>query len=314
MKVTVVGAGNVGATCADVIAQKELVNEVVLLDIKENFAEGKALDIWQTAPVNLSDTRISGSTNEYSKTANSDVVVITSGLPRKPGMSRDDLISTNAGIVKGVTENILKYSPNAIIIIVSNPLDVMTYCAYLTAKIDSSRVFGMAGILDTARYRAFLAEELNCSPKDIQAVLMGGHGDTMVPLPRYTTVSGIPVTELISKEKLDVIIDRTKKGGGEIVNLLGTSAWYAPGAAAAQMVEAIVRDQKRIFPVCAWLQGEYGLKNIYLGVPVKLGKKGIEQIIELKLNDEEKKLLADSAKAVKEVMVVLDNMNASVPK
>ncbi len=314
MKVTVVGAGNVGATCADVIAQKELVNEVVLLDIKENFAEGKALDIWQTAPVNLYDTRITGSTNDYSKTANSDVVVITSGLPRKPGMSRDDLISTNAGIVKTVTENILKHSPNTIIIIVSNPLDVMTYCAYLTAKIDPSRVFGMAGILDTARYRAFLAEELNCSPKDIQAVLMGGHGDTMVPLPRYTTVAGIPVTELIAKEKLDAIIDRTKKGGGEIVNLLGTSAWYAPGASAAQMVEAIIRDQKRIFPVCAWLQGEYGLKNIYLGVPVKLGKKGIEQIIELKLNDEEKKLLADSAKAVKEVMDVLDNMNASIAK
>ena len=311
MKVTVVGAGNVGATCADVIAQKELVNELVLLDIKENFAEGKALDIWQTAPVNLYDTRITGSTNDYSKTANSDVVVITSGLPRKPGMSRDDLISTNAGIVKTVTENILKYSPNCIIIIVSNPLDVMTYCAYLTAKIDSKRVFGMAGILDTARYRAFLAEELNCSPKDIQAVLMGGHGDTMVPLPRYTTVAGIPVTELISKERLDEIIERTKKGGGEIVNLLGTSAWYAPGASAAQMVEAIVRDQKRIFPVCAWLQGEYGLKDIYLGVPVKLGKNGIEQIIELKLNDEEKKLLNDSAISVKEVMAVLDTMNSS---
>jgi len=314
MKVTVVGAGNVGATCADVIAQKELVNELVLLDIKENFAEGKALDIWQTAPVNLYDTRISGSTNDYSKTANSDVVVITSGLPRKPGMSRDDLISTNAGIVKHVTENILKYSPNAIIIIVSNPLDVMTYCAYLTAKIDSKRVFGMAGILDTARYRAFLAEELNCSPKDIQAVLMGGHGDTMVPLPRYTTVAGIPVTELIAKERLDEIIERTKKGGGEIVNLLGTSAWYAPGASAAQMVEAIVRDQKRIFPVCAWLQGEYGLKDIYLGVPVKLGKNGIEQIIELKLNAEEKKLLNDSAKSVKEVMAVLDTMNSSIAK
>lgn len=314
MKVTVVGAGNVGATCADVIAHKELANEVVLLDIKENFAEGKALDIWQTAPVNLYDTRVKGSTNDYSKTADSDVVVITSGLPRKPGMSRDDLISTNAGIVKNVTENILKYSPNAIIIVVSNPLDVMTYCAYLTAKVDSKRVFGMAGILDTARYRAFLAEELNCSPKDIQAVLMGGHGDTMVPLPRYTTVGGIPVTELISKDKLDAIIERTKKGGGEIVNLLGTSAWYAPGASAAQMVEAIVRDQKRIFPVCAWLQGEYGLKNIYLGVPVKLGKNGIEQIIELQLNDDEKKLLSESAKAVKEVMDVLDNMNSAVAK
>lgn len=314
MKVTVVGAGNVGATCADVIAQKELANEVVLLDIKENFAEGKALDIWQTAPVNLYDTRVKGSTNDYSKTANSDVVVITSGLPRKPGMSRDDLISTNAGIVKTVTDNILKYSPNTIIIIVSNPLDVMTYCAYLTAKIDSKRVFGMAGVLDTARYRAFLAEELNCSPKDIQAILMGGHGDTMVPLPRYTTVGGIPVTELVAKDKLDAIIDRTKKGGGEIVNLLGTSAWYAPGASAAQMVEAIVRDQKRIFPVCAWLQGEYGMKDIYLGVPVVLGKNGIEKIIELQLNAEEKALLAESAKAVKEVMNVLDTMNSAVAK
>ena len=309
MKITVVGAGNVGATCADVIAHKELANEVILVDIKENFAEGKALDIWQTAPINLYDTRVKGSTNDYSKTANSDVVVITSGLPRKPGMSRDDLISTNAGIVKSVTENIVKHSPNAVIIIVSNPLDVMTYCAYLTSKLNSKKVFGMAGILDTARYKAFLAEALNCSPKDIQAVLMGGHGDTMVPLPRYTTVAGIPVTELISKEKLDAIIERTKKGGGEIVTLLGTSAWYAPGAAAAQMVEAIVRDQKRIFPVCAWLQGEYGMKDIYLGVPAKLGKNGIEEIIELQLNEDEKKLLASSAKAVKEVMNVLDEMN-----
>ena len=312
MKVTVVGAGNVGATCADVIAHKEIANEVILVDIKENFAEGKALDIWQTAPINMYDTRIKGSTNDYSKTANSDVVVITSGLPRKPGMSRDDLISTNAGIVKSVTENIIAHSPKAIIIIVSNPLDVMTYCAYLSAKIDSKRVFGMAGILDTARYKAFLAEALNCSPKDIQAVLMGGHGDTMVPLPRYTTVAGIPVTELIEKDKLDAIIDRTKKGGGEIVNLLGTSAWYAPGAAAAQMVEAILKDQKRIYPVCAWLQGEYGLKDIYLGVPAKLGKNGIESIIELKLNDEETKLLQSSAKAVKEVMDFLDNMNKAI--
>ena len=312
MKVTVVGAGNVGATCADVIAHKEIANEVVLVDIKENFAEGKALDIWQTAPINLYDTRIKGSTNDYSKTAHSDVVVITSGLPRKPGMSRDDLISTNAGIVKSVTENIIAHSPNAIVIIVSNPLDVMTYCAYLSAKIDSKRVFGMAGILDTARYKAFLAEALNVSPKDIQAVLMGGHGDTMVPLPRYTTVAGIPVTELIEKDKLDAIIDRTKKGGGEIVTLLGTSAWYAPGAAAAQMVEAVLKDQKRIFPVCAWLQGEYGLKDIYLGVPAKLGKNGIEQIIELKLNADETKLLNASAKAVKEVMDVLDNMNKAI--
>jgi malate dehydrogenase len=311
MKVTVVGAGNVGATCADVLAHKEIANEIVLLDIKEGFAEGKALDIWETAPIGLYDSRTIGSTNDYSKTANSEVVVITSGLPRKPGMSRDDLIATNAGIVKSVTENVVKYSPNAKIIIVSNPLDVMTYCAYLSAKVDSKNVFGMAGVLDTARYRAFLAEELNVSPKDIQAVLMGGHGDTMVPLPRYTTVAGIPVTELISKEKLDAIIDRAKFGGGEIVKLLGTSAWYAPGAAAAQMVEAIVRDQRRIFPVCAMLNGEYGMKDIFLGVPVILGKGGIEKIIELDLNAEEKALLEESAVAVRGVMDVLDNMNVA---
>jgi len=309
MKVTVVGAGNVGATCANVVAHKELANEVVLVDIKEGLAEGKALDMWETSPINLYDTRITGSTNDYNKTANSDVVVITSGIPRKPGMSRDDLIATNAGIVKSVTENIIKHSPEAKIIIVSNPLDVMTYCAYLTAKIDSNRVFGMAGILDTARYRSFIAEELNSSPKDIQAVLMGGHGDTMVPLPRYTTVAGIPVTELIAEKRLDEIVERTKKGGGELVNLMGTSAWYAPGAAAAQMVEAIVRDQKRIFPVCALLNGEYGMENIYLGVPVVLGKEGIEKIIQLDLNEDEKTLLKDSAKAVREVMAVLDDMD-----
>jgi malate dehydrogenase len=225
-------------------------------------------------------------------------------------MSRDDLIATNSGIVKSVTNSILEHSPEAIIIVVSNPLDVMTYCAYLTANKPSQKVMGMAGILDTARYRAFLAEALDCSPKDIQAVLMGGHGDTMVPLPRYTTVGGIPVTELIEEEKLNAIVERTKKGGGEIVNLLGTSAWYAPGAAAAQMVEAIVRDQKRIFPVCAWLTGEYGINDLYLGVPVKLGKNGIEEIIELALNDEEKALLAESEKAVRGVAEVLDRMNA----
>ena len=314
MKVTVVGAGNVGATCADVIAQKDIVHEVVLLDIKDGIAEGKSLDVWQTSPINLYDTRMTGSTNDYSKTAKSDVVVITSGLPRKPGMSRDDLIATNAGIVRTVTENIIKYSPDCILIIVSNPLDVMTYCAFLTAKIDPSRVFGMAGILDTARYRAFLADALDTSPKDIQAVLMGGHGDTMVPLPRYTTVAGIPVTELISTEKLDAIVERTKKGGGELVNLMGTSAWYAPGAAAAQMVEAVVKDQRRIFPCCAWLQGQYGLKDIYLGVPVKLGRRGIEQIIELKLNDAEMSLLTSSSKAVREVMDVLDNMQHTAVK
>jgi malate dehydrogenase len=264
--------------------------------------------MWQTAPINFYDSRTVGYTNDYSKTAGSSVVVITSGLPRKPGMSRDDLIATNAGIVRSVTAKVIEYSPDAIIIVVSNPLDVMTYVAYLTAKVDPARVFGMAGILDTARYRAFLAEALKVSPKDIQAMLLGGHGDTMVPLPRYTTVSGIPVAELIEKAQLEAIIERTKKGGGELVNLMGTSAWYAPGAAAAQMVEAIVRDQQRIFPCCAWLQGEYGLNDIYLGVPVKLGKGGIEQIIELKLNQQEMDLLNQSASAVKEVMDVYDNM------
>ncbi len=310
MKVTVVGAGNVGATCANVLATREVANEVVLLDIKDGFAEGKALDIWETAPINLYDTRTVGVTNDYTRTAGSDVVVITSGLPRKPGMSRDDLIATNAGIVRSVTEQIMEHSPEAIIVVVSNPLDVMTYCAYLSAGIDSKRVVGMAGILDTARYRAFLAEALDVSPKDIQAVLMGGHGDTMVPLPRYTTVGGIPVTELIGKEELDAIIARTQKGGGEIVNLLGTSAWYAPGAAAAQMVEAIVRDQKRIFPACVWLTGEYGIKDLYIGAPVKLGKNGVEEIIELDLNDDEKALLAQSEEAVRSVADVLDRMNA----
>ncbi|MCL6523857.1 MAG: malate dehydrogenase [Thermoflavifilum sp.] len=308
MKVTVVGAGNVGATCANVLASKDFLQEIVLLDIKDGVAEGKALDIWESAPILHFGTRTVGVTNDYSKTANSDVVVITSGLPRKPGMSRDDLISTNAGIVKSVTENIMKYSPDAILVIVSNPLDVMTYCAYKTAKVDSRRVFGMAGVLDTARYKAFLAEEIGCSPKDIEALLLGGHGDTMVPLPRYTSVAGIPVTELVSEERLQAIIERTQKGGGEIVNLLGTSAWYAPGAAAAQMVEAICKDERRILPCCAWLDGQYGLKNIYLGVPVVLGRNGIERIIELQLNDEEMALVNASAAHVREVMQVLDSM------
>ena len=311
MKVTVVGAGNVGATCADVLASREIANEIILLDIKEGFAEGKALDIWQKAPINAYDSRTIGVTNEYSRTADSDVVVITSGLPRKPGMTRDDLISTNAGIVQTVTENIVKYSPNCIIIVVSNPLDVMTYCAHLASKFPRNKLMGMAGILDTARYRAFLAEEINCSPKEIQAMLLGGHGDTMVPLPRYTTVGGIPVTELVSKEKLDAIIERTKSGGGELVKLMGTSAWYAPGAAAAQMVEAILKDQRKIVPVCIKLEGEYGIDDCYLGVPVVLGKNGIEKVIQLQLNSEEMDLLQTSRKHVKEVMNVLDNISTA---
>lgn len=308
MKVTVVGAGNVGATCADVLAYREVANEIVLVDIKEGLAEGKALDVWQKAPIDLYDSRTVGVTNDYSKTAGSSVVVITSGLPRKPGMSRDDLIGTNAGIVKSVTENVVKYSPEAIIIVVSNPLDVMTYQAHITSKFPRTRLMGMAGILDTARYRAFLAEALNISPKDIQAMLLGGHGDTMVPLPRYTTVAGIPVTELIDKDKLTAILERTKVGGGELVKLMGTSAWYAPGSAAAQMVEAIVKDQRRVFPVCLKLEGEYGIKDCYLGVPAVLGKNGVEKILELDLNSGEKALLEASRAAVREVMDVLDKI------
>ena len=309
MKVTVVGAGNVGATCAQVIAQKNIVQEVVLVDIKEGIAEGKSLDLWQTAPINYYDTRLTGFTNDYTKTAGSEVVVITSGVPRKPGMSRDDLISINAGIVKTVTENIVRFSPEAKIIVVSNPLDVMTYTAYISSKLPRTKVMGMAGILDTARYRSFLAEELDVSPRDIQALLLGGHGDTMVPLPRYTTVSGIPVTELIDSDRLDAIVKRTVNGGGELVNLMGTSAWYAPGSAAAQMVEAIVLDQRRVLPCCVKLEGEYGLENVFAGVPVKLGIHGIEQIIEVKLNDAEKEMLNNSANAVMKIMKILDGMN-----
>jgi malate dehydrogenase len=308
-KVTVVGAGNVGATCADVLAYREIAEQIVLVDIKEGVAEGKALDIWQKAPIDQYDSRTVGSTNDYSKTANSDVVVITSGLPRKPGMTRDDLIETNAGIVKSVTENVIKHSPNAIIIVVSNPLDVMTYQAHITSKLPRTKVIGMAGILDTARYRAFIADELNISPKEIQAILMGGHGDTMVPLPRYTTVAGIPVTELIAQDKLDAIIERTKFGGGELVKLMGTSAWYAPGSAAAQMVEAILKNQNRVFPVCIKLDGEYGIDDCYLGVPVVLGRNGVEKVIELDLNKDEKALLEVSRGHVKEVMTVLDKLS-----
>ena len=310
-KVTVVGAGNVGATVADVLAYREVVNEVVLIDIKEGVAEGKALDVYEKAPITLYDTKTSGATNDYSKTANSDVVVITSGLPRKPGMTRDDLIGINSGIVKSVTEQVVAASPNAIIIIVSNPLDVMTYQAHITSKFPRNRVIGMAGVLDCARYKAFIAEHLGVSVKDVQGLLLGGHGDTMVPLPRFTTVAGIPVTDLIDKDTLDAIVKRTQNGGGALVKLMGTSAWYAPGASAAQMVEAIVKDQKRVFPVCCKLEGEYGINDCYLGVPVVLGKNGVEKVIELKLNDEEKALLETSRQHVLEVMGALDKINAA---
>lgn len=304
-KVTVVGAGNVGATCANVLAHMDITNEIVLLDIAGDMARGKALDTWQQAPIDEYSTRLKG-TDNYADTAGSDIVIITAGVPRKPGMSRDDLISTNAKIVSGVTKSILEHSKDPIIIVVSNPLDVMTYAAQKTSGLPTSKVMGMAGILDTARYRAFLAEALNVSPKDIQAMLLGGHGDTMVPLPRYTTVSGIPVTELIDKNTLDAIVERTKVGGGELVKLMGTSAWYAPGAAAAQMAAAILKDENRIFPCCIRMEGQHGLNGVYVGVPVKLGKAGIKQIIELKLNADESALLNASANAVKSVMDAYD--------
>jgi len=307
-RITVIGAGNVGATCANVIAQKDLTNELVMIDIKEGLAEGKALDIWQSSSILNFNTRVIGVTNDYKKTEGSEIIIITSGMPRRPGMSRDDLIKTNALIVKEVTENAVKYSPDAILLVVSNPLDVMTYTASLASKKPDNQVFGMAGILDQGRFKAFLADALNGSPNDIHGLLLGGHGDTMVPLPRYTSVNGIPLLDLLDKETVDKIVERTRKGGGEIVGLLGTSAWYAPGAAIGQMVEAIVDDQKRVFPISTRLHGEFGLKDVYVGVPVKLGRKGVEEIIEIKLNDEEMKQLQTSANAVKEVMKVLDDM------
>ncbi len=306
MKITIVGAGgNVGSTVALTIAQRDFAQEVVAVDIEikkddKSFypSKGRALDQWQTSPIFNFDTKVNGTIN-YEDTADSDICVITAGLPRRPGMSRDDLLSANMNIVKTVTEQLVKNSPDTIIIVVSNPLDLMTYVAWKTSGLPSSKVVGMAGILDTARYRAFLAEELNLSPKDIQALIMGGHGDSMVPLPRYTTVAGIPITHFIGKEKLDAIIERTKAGGGELVGLMGTSAWYAPGAAAAQMVEAIALDQNRIFPCAAYLDGEYGLKDLFVGVPVRLGKGGVKEIIEIDLNDDEKALLNVSAEHVR---------------
>ncbi|MDB5037144.1 MAG: malate dehydrogenase [Bacteriovoracaceae bacterium] len=296
-KITVVGAGNVGATAAHLCAIKEL-GDVVLVDIAEGIPQGKGLDIYESTPVERSSSIITG-TNSYEPTKDSDVVIITAGIPRKPGMSRDDLLKTNAGIVKSVSEQIAKYSPNAILIIVSNPLDAMCFVAKKASGFPGNRVMGMAGVLDTARYRTFISQEIGCSPDDIQALLLGGHGDTMVPLPRYTTVQGIPVTELVKPEKLAQIVQRAKDGGIEIVNFLKTgSAYYAPAASAVEMAEAILRDQKKIRPVCTFLQGEYGYKDIYLGVPVVLGAKGIEKIIELKLNGDEKQLLEKSKEAV----------------
>jgi malate dehydrogenase len=303
--ITVVGAGNVGATAAQRLAEKELAKTVVLVDVLEGIPQGKALDQWQSAPIENYDTRVIG-TNSYDETAGSDIVVVTAGIARKPGMSRDDLLNTNAGIVKSVSEQIARSSPNAIVVVVSNPLDVMCYVAKKVTGFQRERVLGMAGVLDTARYRAFLAEALNVSVRDIQAMVLGGHGDTMVPLVSYTTVSGIPVTQLLDRAKLDAIVDRTRNGGAEIVKHLKTgSAYYAPSAAAVQMVEAIVRDQQRVLPCSAWLEGEYGMSGLYLGVPCRLGRRGLEAIVDVELTAAERAALEKSAEAVREPMKVI---------
>jgi malate dehydrogenase len=304
-KITVVGAGNVGATAAQRVAEKELARVVVMVDVVEGVPQGKGLDQWQSAPIEGFDSRVIGS-NGYEESAGSDIVIITAGIARKPGMSRDDLLNTNAGIVKAVSEQVKKTSPNAIIIVVSNPLDVMCYVAKEASGFPRERVIGMAGVLDTARYRAFLAEALDVSVRDIQAMVLGGHGDTMVPLISYTSVSGIPVTQLMDRAKLDAIVDRTRNGGAEIVKHLKTgSAYYAPSAGAVQMAEAIVQDQKRILPCSAWLEGEYGMKGLFLGVPCKLGRKGLERIVEVELSADEKAALKKSADAVLDPMKVL---------
>jgi malate dehydrogenase len=300
--ITVVGAGNVGATTAQRFAEKELARRVVMVDVVEGIPQGKGLDQWQSAPIEGFDSRVIG-TNGYDETAGSDIVIITAGIARKPGMSRDDLLNTNAGIVKQVSEQIARTSPNAIIIVVSNPLDVMCYVAKQATGFPRERVIGMAGVLDTARYRAFLAEAMDVSVRDIQAMVLGGHGDTMVPLINYTTVSGIPVTQLLDRKTLDEIVDRTRNGGAEIVKYLKTgSAYYAPSSGAVQMAEAIVFDQKRVLPCAAWLEGEYGMSGLFLGVPVKLGRGGMEKVIEVELTSKERVDLGKSAEAVREPM------------
>ena len=306
MKITVVGAGAVGATVADNIARKELAHELVLLDIKEGLAEGKAMDMSQTAALLGFDTKIVGSTNDYAKTAGSDVVVITSGIPRKPGMTREELIGTNANIVKGVTENILKHSPNAIIVIISNPMDTMTYLALKSSGLPKHRIIGMGGILDSARFKFYLSQALNCSPADLHAVVIGGHGDTtMIPLYKKATLNGHLVSHLLSDEALKKVAADTMVGGATLTKLIGTSAWYAPGAAACALVESIVRDEKKVFPCCVALDGEYGQKDICMGVPVVLGKNGWEKIIDYKLDAEEQELFNKSAEAVRSMNSVL---------
>jgi len=309
MKVTVVGAGAVGATCADHIARKELANELVLLDIKEGFAEGKAIDMMQTATLLGFDTKITGVTNDYSKTAGSDVVVITSGLPRKPGMTREELIGINAGIVKGVAENILKFSPEAIFIVISNPMDTMTYLALKSLGLPKNRIIGMGGTLDSARFKFYLSQALNCSPNDLQGFVIGGHGDTtMIPLTRLATYQSLPVSHLLDKAKLDQVAADTMVGGATLTGLIGTSAWYAPGAAGAALVEAILRDEKKLFTCCVSLEGEYGQQDICLGVPVIIGRNGWEKIVDFKLTEDEQVAFNKSANAVRNMNSVLAEM------
>ncbi len=309
MKVTVVGAGAVGATCADNIARKELATELVLLDIKEGIAEGKAQDMMQTAALFGFDTRINGCTNDYAKTANSDVVVVTSGLPRKPGMTREELIGVNAGIVKSVTENILKYSPNTIIIVISNPMDTMTYLTLITTKLPKNRIIGMGGTLDSARFKYQLSQHLGCSPADLNAVVVGGHGDTtMIPLIRLATWNSVPVTRFLSEEQQKKIVGDTMVGGATLTKLIGTSAWYAPGAAGAALVESIVRDEKKLFSCCVSLDGEYGQKDICLGVPVTIGRNGWEKIIDFGLTETEQAEFNKSAAAVRSMNDVLKTL------
>lgn len=312
MKVSVIGAGNVGATCAEYIALNSIASEVVILDIKENFAEGKALDLMQTATLNGFNTRISGSTNDYTKTAGSKVVVITSGIPRKPGMTREELIGINAGIVKTVTENVLKHSPEAIIIVVSNPMDTMTYLALKESKLPKNRIIGMGGILDSARFKCYLSAALNAPASDISGVVIGGHGDTtMIPLTRLASYTGVPVSQFLEADALKKVAADTMVGGATLTGMLGTSAWYAPGAAVAQLVNSIINDQKKMFPCCVYLDGEYGQKDICLGVPVIIGKDGWESIVDYKLNDEEKAAFAKSADAVRSMNSVLSDMKTA---
>ena len=286
-KVAIIGAGEVGASCATCLAERDFVNEIVILDVKQGLAEGKALDLRQSAALKRFDTIVTGVTGDYSATAESDVVVVTSGIARKPGMERSDLITTNAQIMREVSQEVAKYSPEAVIVVVSNPLDVLCYCALKSSGFSSNRVLGMSGLLDVARYKSFIADALHVSTKDIQALILGGHGKTMVPMPRYTTIGGIPIRNLLSEDKVQEAIQRTQLGGEEIINHLGRSGWYAAGAAICEMVESIICDQRRVFPVCAYLDGQYGCKDIYLGVPVILGKNGVERIIELELDEED---------------------------